>query len=77
MNGRRPSLRNAVDAKCRDCIYDEKSGLGTWREQIARCTCVDCPLWPIRPGPKTGPYRRNVIDEIIAHDPISAHLNGA
>ena len=26
------SLRNAINAKCRDCIYDPLCGGGTWRE---------------------------------------------
>lgn len=51
------SLRAAINAKCRDCIYDPKSGLGTWRQQVEACTCLDCPLYPVRPrseGAKTG-----------------------
>ncbi len=76
MSGRQ-SLRKAIDATCKSCIYDELSGLGTWREQIARCTCTDCPLWPVRTGPEAGPYRRAIVDEIIRHDPGRAHLNGA
>jgi hypothetical protein len=55
---RRPaiSLRAAVNAKCKDCIYDPKCGGGTWREQVAQCSELNCPLWPVRPQPKTGPY---------------------
>lgn len=56
------SLRQPIDAKCRDCIYDPGSGLGTWREQIAQCTALACPLWPIRTGPESGPYQRPAID---------------
>jgi hypothetical protein len=29
------SLRAAIDAKCKDCIWDPASGLGTWRAQVA------------------------------------------
>lgn len=43
------SLRKAVDMKCRECIYDDKSGLGTWRQQTEACTITDCSLWPHRP----------------------------
>ena len=43
------SLRAAINAKCKDCIYDPKSGLGTWRQQVEGCTCRNCPLWPVRP----------------------------
>jgi hypothetical protein len=42
-------LRAAINAKCKDCIYDPLSGLGTWRQQVEGCTCLSCPLWPIRP----------------------------
>jgi hypothetical protein len=42
------SLRKAIDNKCRDCIYDELER-GAWREQVARCTIRECPLWPVRP----------------------------
>lgn len=43
------SLRKAIDEKCKDCIYDPKSGLGQWRQQVQACTAVDCPLWTVRP----------------------------
>lgn len=45
----RPSWRKAIDAKCKDCIYDPESGLGTWRQQTEACTITDCALWPFRP----------------------------
>ena len=47
MSGR--SLRAAVNAKCRSCIYDPGSGNGTWREQVEACTSGNCPLHPFRP----------------------------
>ena len=50
------SLRAAIDAKCKDCIYDPLCGGGTWREQVAQCSSVDCPLWPYRPMPRSGPF---------------------
>lgn len=46
------SLRAAIDAKCKDCIFDPKSGLGGWREQVAGCTCAKCPLFAVRPMPR-------------------------
>jgi hypothetical protein len=49
------SLRSAINEKCKDCIYDPRSGLGTWREQVARCSVYLCPLWEIRPLPTSGP----------------------
>ena len=47
-----PSLSRAaaIDAKCRDCIYDELSP-GSWRDQVAACTISDCPLYAFRPVP--------------------------
>lgn len=57
----RPSLRAAIDLKCKGCCYDAKCGGGTWREQVAQCASVSCPLWPVRPAPTQGrfanPYR--------------------
>jgi hypothetical protein len=50
------SLRSAIDQKCRDCIYDPQCGGGTWREQIAQCSVIGCPLWPVRTEPRSGPY---------------------
>lgn len=45
----RPSLRDAVDAKCKSCIYDPFGGCGTWREQVQACSSANCPLHPVRP----------------------------
>jgi hypothetical protein len=45
----RPSLRAAIDNKCRECIYDPTPGNGTWRQQVTACTAVDCSLYPVRP----------------------------
>lgn len=43
------SMRKAINEKCKDCIYDPKSGLGTWRQQTEACTIKSCSLWPVRP----------------------------
>ena len=43
------SLRKAINDKCRECIYDPKSGTGTWRQQVDTCTSYTCPLYPVRP----------------------------
>lgn len=48
----KPSLRALINAKCRECIYDPLSGMGTWREQAGACTSRACPLYPVRPLPK-------------------------
>lgn len=51
-----PSLRKSINRKCLDCIYDPKSGGGTWRQQVTDCPATDCPLWAVRPlsKPKRG-----------------------
>lgn len=43
------SMRKAINEKCKDCIYDPLSGLGTWRKQVTGCTSPDCALFPFRP----------------------------
>ena len=48
------SMRAAINAKCRDCIHDPCAP-GTWREQVAQCSSINCALWPLRPGPHSGP----------------------
>lgn len=69
------SLRRAINAKCRDCIHDPQAGQGTWRQQVAACTCTSCPLWPVRPlpyppkgtarpaGAKHGPYLHHAANQ--------------
>lgn len=49
----RCSLRSAVNAKCKACIYDPFiKGHGGWREQVANCGGVNCELYPVRPQPR-------------------------
>jgi len=40
----------AIDAHCRNCIYDSLSA-GTWREQVAACSSGGCDLFAVRPVP--------------------------
>ena len=42
------SLRKAIDAKCKQCVYDAMD-VGTAAQQIAACICRDCPLHKVRP----------------------------
>lgn len=49
MTVKKPSLRKAVNDHCKGCIYDPLSGLGTWRQQVEKCTVITCPLYPVRP----------------------------
>ena len=45
------SRKAAIDAKCKDCTYDPLE-VGGWRQQVAACTCTDCPLYAFRPMPR-------------------------
>lgn len=60
-----PKTRGAaIAAKCKDCIHDPAAA-GTWREQVAACQSLDCPLWRFRPlqdGPSCPAW-------IKSHDP--------
>lgn len=53
MKQKRPSMRAAINAFCKACIYDPHPGNGTWREQVRDCTAPHCPLYPLRPVPST------------------------
>ena len=46
------SLRNAINQKCKDCIYDPEVE-GGWKQQVSLCELSDCPLWEYRPHPRT------------------------
>ena len=53
------SLRRAITAKCRDCIFDELAA-GSAAVQVELCPSWDtCPLWPVRavrPAGRREPY---------------------
>lgn len=38
----------AINAKCRECIYDPMSP-GNWRQQVEACSSANCPLHSFRP----------------------------
>ena len=42
------SLREGINAMCRDCTFDPLDAGGP-SHQIAACICSDCPLHPVRP----------------------------
>ena len=42
------SLREAINSKCKDCIFDDQYP-GNWKEQVTACSSIDCPLWTVRP----------------------------
>jgi hypothetical protein len=45
------SLRKAINAKCKACLYDQVGGTGSWRKQVANCTSFTCALYSVRPTP--------------------------
>lgn len=45
---KRPSMRKAVNAKCRECTYD-KLDKGSAAQQIAACIDTSCGLHGVRP----------------------------
>jgi hypothetical protein len=49
---KRPSMRSAINAMCRQCIYDPVGGTGNWRQQVSACASTSCPLYPLRPMSK-------------------------
>ena len=57
---KRPSMRKAINEMCKWCIHDDKSGLGTWRQQVEGCLSTDCPLYELRPKSEG---KRGVSDE--------------
>ncbi len=46
------SMRQAINNKCAECIYDPVAGPGSWRNQVKLCTATKCPLYNLRPFPK-------------------------
>jgi hypothetical protein len=47
----RLSLRAAINAMCKGCLYDPGNGNGAWREQVQACTSSNCALHAVRPLP--------------------------
>jgi hypothetical protein len=58
--GKRHGLRQAINAKCKQCVFDQIGGTGTWRQQTAACTSKSCPLYNVRPRP-TGYMAQSLI----------------
>ncbi|WP_206363580.1 hypothetical protein [Sphingomonas crocodyli] len=52
MTTSRTSRAAAINAKCRECIYDRLS-VGNWREQVAACASSNCALHSVRPVPRS------------------------
>ena len=44
--------KGPVNAFCCHCIFDPYQP-GTWLQQVEACTSCDCPLYSVRPLPRT------------------------
>jgi len=51
-----PQFRKAINNMCKECIYDEVAGFGTWRQQTENCTSLGCSLYSVRPV--AAPYQK-------------------
>jgi hypothetical protein len=67
------SLRKAINAKCKECIYDPLGGTGTWKKQVVECTSKSCPLWPYRPTPRVTPSKGEIVESSARIQPICTH----
>ena len=54
--------QQAINAKCKDCIYDPLNG-GTWLKQVEECTFTGCPLYPYRPIPQASKPKNPCISQ--------------
>ena len=63
----RPSLRDAINAMCKGCLYDPGNGNGAWREQVQGCSSSNCSLHAVRPLPVKATKRAEVaLMELLA-----------
>ncbi len=68
------SLRKAINAKCRECLYDADAvGLGPWRMQVEACTSPECPLFEVRPRNRC----RKVNGRTVKADPSTENVRTA
>lgn len=71
------SLRQAINAKCKECIYDPVGGSGHWRQQIEACTATSCPLWVVRPRATKDRSSRPVKTANPAHGTTNSEVTNA
>lgn len=66
-------LRQAINDKCKDCIYDELAP-GRWRMQVLHCTVTPCPLYPVRPVPDAKWMQGHAVDtpDLPVEPPVKA-----
>lgn len=81
---RKHSLRQAINEKCKECIYDPLAA-GNWRVQVTLCSCHSCPLFAVRPktrgaiGDGVFDYYRVPLSEraaLLQKEPQMAHFQG-
>jgi len=71
------SLRQAINAKCRECIFD-RHGEGNWKQQVTACSSTRCPLYTVRPTSLSVEKTANLppesmLESTISGDPIPAY----
>ena len=71
----RPSLRDAIDAKCKSCIYDPKAR-GNWREQVQECSSANCSLRPVRPI-SGGSKRAELVEPVLGPACLVSRYDGS
>jgi len=49
------SLRGAINAHCKGCVYDSNAP-GTWLAQVSLCPVTECPLYEVRPTTESIPH---------------------
>ena len=59
--GKRLTRQVAINAKCRDCVYDRMEA-GTWRQQVERCGGADCALYAYRPVSRASTNTSSMVD---------------
>jgi len=64
------SLRDAINAKCKSCIYDPHAP-GTWRQQVHACDNTGCPLHDVRPRAEK-PLTRSALERY--HNCVPDHV---
>lgn len=67
------SLRKAINAKCKECIYDPIGGTGTWKKQVFECKSKSCPLWPYRPTPRVTLSQGEIVESSARIGPICGY----
>lgn len=69
------SKRKAIDAKCKDCMYDHLDK-GTWRQQIDGCWDINCSLWWHRPTSRSYEGHEARYDALVREREERAKKNG-